>query len=128
MFTTDCFIRKNSASLRRKLEKIGYVPANGNSSENDGIRTDKHGFYYVCDFAPCLGFEENEELFLAIAALRNDSDYMQYFVTEVEQHWVNQQIYIPKGSFELCLINKRIEGGVPAHKASVEELIEHFKK
>lgn len=122
MFTTDCFIRKNSASLRRKLEKIGYVPANGNSFENDGIRTDKHGFYYVCDFAPCLGFEENEDLFLAIAALRNDSDYMQWFVVDEYGWWKCDEKNVNYFLYDWDL------NGMSYHKASVEELIEHFKK
>ena len=67
-----------------------------------------------------------EELFKAIAALRDDSDYMQWFVTEEEEHWVNQVIYKPKGSFELCLVDKYPFKN--AHKATVKELIKYFKQ
>ena len=81
----------------------------------------------------------NEDLFLAIAALRDDSDYMQWFVSKgwkdgfgnITDKWV------------LCTENTLEELGVinnspntynrkkyPQfgwHKATVQELIEHFK-
>ena len=39
---------------------------------------------------------------------------------------VNQGLYAPIGSFEKCLLEHRV--GIPARKATVEEIIEHFKK
>ena len=91
MFTTPCFIRKNTSELREKLEKLGYRAAlNG------------HGEWFIpMDELPYLetfprsksymgraGFWStsvidcgtNEELFLALAALRDDSDSHQYFI------------------------------------------------
>lgn len=70
----------------------------------------------------------NEELFLAIAALRDDTDDSQWFV------------YPPENSWFICVdddINyarENIRESVQAawfhcsHKATVEELIEHFKE
>ena len=69
----------------------------------------------------------NEELFLAIAALRNDSDRFQWFVMDAE-------IYteISKGDW---FVATDIKGGkhvgtqidpLYCHKATVEELIKHF--
>lgn len=40
--------------------------------------------------------------------------------------WVNQGLYAPIGSFEKCLLEHRV--GIPARKATVEEIIKHFKK
>ena len=57
----------------------------------------------------------------------NISDRDQYFVTEELQQWVNQGTYIPIGSFELCLVDKRPENSPKAHKASAKELIKYFK-
>ena len=69
----------------------------------------------------------NEELFLALAALRNDSDYMQWFVNK-------------NGYFEMCF-NDKVENylcgyGVRKyrqidetyHKVTVKEIVEHFNK
>ena len=117
MFTQSCFIRNNNKRLMEKLIKIGYtecmtigdlsciVISNNNDCWNgsfdlvssdviDNIRFRKH--HVDCG--------ENEELFLAISALRDDSDYMQFFVTEANQAWVNTGTYSSKGSFELCLV------------------------
>lgn len=45
---------------------------------------------------------------------------------EEAKAWVNQGLYAPIGSFEKCLLEHRV--GIPARKATVEEIIEHFKK
>ncbi len=51
---------------------------------------------------------DNEELFLALVALRDDSDYMQYFEVSLHMSSPVDMIF--------------------AHKASVEEIIKHFNK
>ena len=90
-FTTSCFIRKNTEELRKKLEDIGYKNA-CSSNYHDIIYTDaEHGVYFTMfssniiddEFAYDCG--ENEELFLAIAALRDDNNYMQWFTDG--NHW-----------------------------------------
>lgn len=69
---------------------------------------------------------DNEDLFCAIAALRDDSDRNQWFVTEEEIHWPNQNAWMPVGSFIFsCLHNYTNDDG-EVHKATIEELIEHF--
>ena len=75
------------------------------------------------------------KLFLELAKMRNDTDKDQWFITEADKSWVNQRIYAPKGSFELCLVedrymgqDKRFANGViPAHKATPLELCEAFR-
>ena len=91
MFTQDCFIRKNTASLRRKLRKMGYTECmtmgRGKSYITINNNNDEYnGSYDIVsvDVINNIGFRkphidcgDNEDLFLAIAALRDDSDYMQ---------------------------------------------------
>lgn len=159
-FTTSCFIRKNSKELQNKLADIGYdicrcvnftnaewldtLPING-TVHGKGYFDEEMVFHdwtvekelnrFVIGNPTYIDCGENEDLFLAIAALRDDSDINQWFVTDIDQHWVNLGLYMPKGSFELCLAdNKRMHqdvlhltNSVPTHKATVEELINHFK-
>lgn len=74
-------------------------------------------------------------MFLAIAALRDDTDKNQFFVLDVNMGSFNDpSSIIPKGSLVKCLTDKwnlpksDIDSTrIPAHKASVNELIEYFK-
>lgn len=70
-----------------------------------------------------INCEENEYLFLAIAALRDDSDFMQWFI------WDKDTLISQKGGWMLCDLpsvrKDMLERGY-YHKASVKELIEHF--
>ena len=80
---------------------------------------------FVSDNPKYVDCGTNEDLFLAIAALRDDSDVYQYFVNE-------------KGVFVFCnqselkhVINNSDDwcdySVSEFHKATVAELIEHFK-
>ena len=101
-FTTPCFIRKNTETLRKKLEEVGYLNDSPEWTNNCSIiwayQYPMKGFdtpvYVIADSfdipfdkhsALCGKFIDcgtNEELFLAIAALRDDSNYMQWFITD----------------------------------------------
>lgn len=129
MFTTPCYIRKNTPELRKKLEELGYISNIFNNNDVNNIYVDKLGTYISVDIENhpyYIDCGTNEELFLALAALRDDSDYMQWFVNE-------------NGYFEMCF-NDKVENylcgyGVRKyrqidetyHKATAEEIIEHFK-
>ena len=139
MFIQSCFIKKNSKELREKLNRIGNKLNHGKAWGKYLCvfqTEDTKEWVYVAspfwDIKNMPNIENsidcgtNEELFLAISALRDDSDINQYFVTEELQQLVNQGTYIPIGSFELYLGDKRPESFPKAHKASIEELIEHF--
>lgn len=146
-FTTPCFIRKNTPELRKKLEELGYVknspiwtdncsiiwayqyPVKGFDTPNYVIANsfdipfDKHSL--LCgEFIDC---GTNEELFLAIAALRDDTDDSQWFVYPPENIW-----FICDDD-DINYARENIKDSVQAawfhcsHKATVEELIEHFK-
>lgn len=126
MFTQPCFIRKNTPELRKKLEELGYTNTPSGSGEwfipieeleylvtypISGCYKGCNGYWYRDDF-DC---GTNEELFLALAALRDDSDYMQWFTDG--KLWEKSNNDLPSHYMQL-------EG----HKATLQELIEHFNK
>ena len=124
MFTQPCFIRKNTSELRKKLEELGYNrhPSYG---DNEYLYLNR-GFYHTS----VVGYSEeiermidcgvNEELFLALAALRDDSDANQ---------WLTDGKIWGKFGEDLSLYPIQIINylQLKGHKATVEELIEHFK-
>ena len=97
---------------------------------------DNFPYYQALDKRTCERFnlsevidcKTNEDLFLAIAAFRDDSDYMQWFVCN-EDHLTHQMNEYKIGDFQLCKDNKSFLNKIlPSwHKATVSELIEHFK-
>ena len=121
MFTTPCFIRKCTPELKSKLEDIGY------HRRPIKEKYDKHKFLLVyrdgC-YNSSTGNEtgtenyidcgENEELFLAIAALRDDSNEHQWYTDGTRWCLHNME---PKYDWMI---------DDSWHKATVEELIEHF--
>ena len=140
MFAQECFIKKNTKELRKKLRDLGYLD-NTCFTFKDKFLYTLGGDYYTCkdynkfsnmrseEFVnECINCGTNEDLFLAIAALSNDTDYMQWFVCN-EDHLTHQMNEYKRGDFQLCKDNKAcINKVLPAwHKASVKELIEHFK-
>lgn len=132
-FTTAAFIRHNTSELRKKLEELGYKNY-GNPfqiTDDSKLITTIDGEYVPYNVPLDDSFIDcgiNEELFLAIAALRDDTDDSQWFV------------YPPENSWFICVdddINyarENIRESVQAawfhcsHKATVEELIKHFKE
>lgn len=145
-FTTAAFIRRNTPELRKKLKELGY-----NCSS---LRCDRSCLYtaaylnvYYSIHPEWLDNEDirktndidcgtNEGLFLAIAALRDDTDENQWFVTDSplsvsyddavgNDHYFTE----PKDSvffWDINWMNAIIISG-NFHKATVEELIEYFK-
>ena len=147
-FTTRCFIRKNSKELQKKLADIGYsICRCANFTNAEWLSTllingtiHGKGFFYVemgnADWTvekelnrfvyenpSSIDCGTNEELFLAIAALRDDSDIHQLFTDG--ENWVKSDIH------NLIKFKEYFEGiGFDyhkTHKATVEELINHFK-
>lgn len=133
-FTTPAFIRKNTPELRKRLEALGYYLHPECIDDDRGNYLFVNREYYL---NRPLGYSEelsrsidcgtNESLFLAIAALRDDTDNNQMFING-------------KGDWGICRDGSDggLEGldfyGIPNdlnvdnyHKATVEELIEHFK-
>lgn len=139
-FTTKCFIRINTRELQDKLKEMGYLicpccnAKNAVWLDNNPHSSSIHGIGYSDETASTTVEEElarftmetdaidcgtNEELFLALAAKRDD--------TSDNQYWVFDRDFPPrykKGDFTI--------GHFPrcsccCHLATAKELIEHFK-
>ena len=131
MFTTLCFIRKNTSELRAKLEDLGYT--NGGKErtygEHDSLYYNGYfGRYYECVQKPSryesiIDCGDNEELFLAIAALRDDTDKNQWIIDEANE------AFGLNDSFMICDKDDMNDRAVYTHyrKATVKEIIEYFK-
>lgn len=135
-FTTPCFIRKNTEALRKKLEEVGYKMLS--PIEYDNLECSDNWVNDIKSLNDCNGIDcgTNEELFLAIAALRNDTNMFQWFIAEsllsvsFDDAIGNDHYFVePKGSFFFWGIeyqNSTIISG-NFRKATVDELIEYFK-
>ena len=152
-FTTRCFIRKNSKELQEKLADIGYsicrcvnftnaewlntLTING-TVHGKGYFDEEMEFHdwavekelnrFVIGNPTYIDCGENEDLFLAIAALRDDSDIHQWFIMDIESY-----VNIHAGDWFIATdriggkhVGTQIEP-LYCHKATVGELINHFK-
>lgn len=132
VFTTAAFIRRNTPELRKKLEELGY--------KCSSLRCDRSCLYTAVYFNVYHSIHPewldneyirkpydvdcgtNENLFLAIAALRNDTDDSQWFTDG--NNWFLCR-YLKVGMHYQDMPEILFEKW---HKATVEELIEHFKE
>ena len=126
MFTQECFIRKNSNVLRRKLRNIGYLDNTTINYNKKLIAILGDNYYTYKDYehfyklrsesyiSRCIDCGDNEELFLAIAALRDDSNEHQWYTDGTRWNFNKLE---PKYDWMI---------DDSWHKATVEELIEHF--
>ena len=144
-FTTPAFIRKNTPELRKKLEKLGYnhstdviederfcivtSPVNCNYHVILKEVFDDTNPHHTWNCAGRIDCGTNEELFIVIAALRDDTDNNQLF-TNGRGDW---GIY--RDNFKEGGLSGMNFFGIPNdfdlsnyHKATVDELIEYFKE
>ena len=156
-FTTPCFIRKNSKELQKKLADIGYsiclcanfenpvwlntLPINGTihgkgyldvEMEFPDLTVEKELNRFVSENPKHVDCGTNEELFLAIAALRDDYDCNQYFWYEDEllKCIGGGSTVSMSGDYSIKLGSKLGYFDVmksKLRKATVEELINHFR-
>lgn len=146
MFTQKCVLRKNTHELRNYLVSIGYkdcVPLNSVDSRQFGLLLNKRTICgivqneeFVFNLDTYLGLNRdiidcgtNEEMFKAIAALRDDTDKYQWFIYnsmdciveelrdfywfKCEEDKIEDMMY-----WDCAYLN--------CTKATVEEIIEHF--
>lgn len=121
-FTTPCFIRKNTQELRKKLEELGYKMLS--PIEYDNLECSDNWVNDIKSLNDCNGINcgFNEELFLAIAALRDDTDKNQWFTDG------DKWILCPEIKFSTYWVYNDVDVNLDViHKATVNELIEHFK-
>ena len=145
-FTTPCFIRKNTKELRKELEELGYEILNSGDTTLDAHNYDGkgnhksieegkaiitsygnlYGVIYDVDTVTKKGRIDcgmNEELFLAIAALRDDTDKYQWFTDG------DKWIQCSEIRFSTCWAYNDVDINTDTiHKATVNELVEHFKE
>ena len=150
MFTNRCFIRKNNKELIKSLKELGYYSYADDdrsfidSDNGEGLCVWNYDEVFIRDgewlsiphpfYSPIKISEideeygidcgDDEDLFLAIAALRDDSNEHQWFVWDFEEgdegkgdRW---KLYDNDSNWCWWIFE--------VHKATVEELIDHFKK
>lgn len=129
-FIQPCFIRKNTEELRKKLEKLGYRLSGATLNEDLCIFTEpEYNLYSINHFSDILYPDKsdsiscgtNEELFLAIAALRDDIDKNQWFTDGDLWFICGDEMCDENIKYYLSEYNRLF------HKATVIELIERFK-
>lgn len=138
-FQYSC-IGDNTPENREHLEKLGYkMQFVVSFVDFELIYTWKGRFYFI-DKSDLRGLEmslfinciNNHDLFQAVTAMRTDSDYLQWFVWDVNIFTKDyDDLILERGSFELSdekdFIGIYDDYPREAHKATLAELQEHFK-
>lgn len=135
-FTTPCFIRKSTYKLRKKLDELGYRLFGAELNKDLCIFTGlEYGLYSIeffnniphPDETDSVDCGTNEELFLAIAALKDNTDNNQLF-TNGKGDWGIYRDGSDGGLSGMDFYGMPNDFNLPYyHKATVDELIEHFK-
>ncbi len=137
-FLYKAFVRKNTPELRKKLEDLGYKFSGADHIELDCIVTFPHHntfsvfatyHFNIYDdnfkkvWKGYIDCGTNEELFLALAALRDDTDKNQWVIDEANE------CFGLEDSMMICDRDDMNDRAIYTHyrKATVEEIIEHFK-
>lgn len=136
-FIQNCFIRKSTKDLTDKLYRIGNRSGRGywhsyiNTllvCESDQYRCldDEWGNAVSLTKKGYINCGTNEELFLSIAALRDDSDIYQWFINEKDDEFLfcnqSELKHVIDNSYDWWDYSVS-----DFRKATVEELINHFK-
>lgn len=134
-FIQPCFIRKNTPELRKKLEKLGMkryprfiADWDDNGTDKEYLCCDIMWYTYskvptVCKAGSFIDCGTNEEMFLALAAL-TDSKY------GILEHYMVTTSCGPymKGVIYPCLPIMSSIHPECYRKATVQEIVKHFKK
>lgn len=130
MFTESCFININTSELKWTLEDLGYEVDSSFNDDSEYIFVRNGQLFsgdskilgggHCGDDLPIYGIccDNNEALFLAIAALRDNSDIYQWFTDYSCTIWRRSLTDVSP---------ERVDSIIKWHKATVEELIEYFK-
>lgn len=140
MFTTKCFIRKNTPELRGKLKKMGYQVCHCAEGATAvflmAVEGDIHAVHYEeldifadevksgkCKLIDC---GDNELLFLALAAMRDDTYKDQLFTNGIDwaiKREATRGLGLP--GFEYLSFPRDVN--TPLHKATEEEIMNYFQ-
>lgn len=128
MFTQECLLRNVGEAkihvifgLTRLGYSAMYMKFENNVGGNNMVCEGQTWHCTDSDNKPyCIDCGENIALFLAIAALRDDSDYMQWFTDG--ENWFQNKV----NDYEVI----KYGPGNPINfrKATINELIEHFNE
>lgn len=129
-------IGDNTKENREHLEKIGYdISCPCVRFKTLSLFTDKDGEVHTfqeeelgeclleikqgkCDLTNCIG---NPQLFKAVSAMRDDSDYMQWFTNYKRDEW----LLCKKENYQDFV---KLNVHVNFHKATLSELQYHFQR
>ena len=136
------YINKNTHELREKLVNMGYYNSwlNSTPSRRYGILCNKKAICgipsngydfniadYLSENSNIINSEGNETVFLAIAAINDENDYMQWFICDdghsmfkVDKPGMTMDEYVH--NYMDCWDT------TGARKATPEEIIKHFGK
>jgi hypothetical protein len=144
MFIQECLIRKNTKYLRDKLKEFGYIIPPKSFFEDRkrgllcrpnlaiGLPEDDWEYNlekYLEENKQIIDCGTNEELFLALAALQDDTDENQWFIYPPTNYWFKCNESNIENFRNEPSIRMSCQGAwlYDSHKATVEELIDHFK-
>ena len=123
-FTTPCFVRVENVEERRQLVKwlvdIGYRIYHNHPNPDSIVTDGSGGGAYLGRWARVgkIDCGENIGLFKALAAMNDENDNEQYFVTEL----AGSSYCVHKNR------NTNLAYSLTCRKATVEEIIEHFNE
>ena len=133
-FLQNCFIRKNTPELRKKLRKNGIRWNDFDDNRGEWLAYNSGMWISVSQghervFPDHIDCGLNEEMFLALTALREDTDIHQWFICKGSYKSQGDLGIIEEGtwhkmnlrSLPYCLARRW-------RKATVEEILEHFRK
>lgn len=125
-FKYSC-IGDNTPDNREWLEKLGFDKLGAIKGKKYLITDD--GYFYATMVPvgyPAVNCIDTPQLFRAVTAMRDDSDYMQWFTDG--KSWLNVPIGYDLAGFLYADWDGEcgIEDIKKYHKASLEELINHF--
>lgn len=140
-FIYSC-IGDNSPENREHLEKLGWkrkyiqedadvIVCASNTGAFSAIAQETQSWFKEYQ-SECIDCRHNPALFQAVTAMRDDSDYLQWFVSDEDIFTKDgDDIVVSKGDFilskEVDLLCKHQDYQREAHKATLSELLEHFK-
>lgn len=141
MYTCNCFLRHSHKDVTDKLHRLGGRMGSGFWHSDNRTILAAYPKIYTCydderdndkrlledGFIDC---GHNEKLFLALAALNDEYDDGQWFVYPKENHWFLctdsniEEVRNEPSTRMSC----QAAWFYKSHKATVDELIEHFGK